>query len=94
MELGAQEFGTSREWVDVMGRRCVQHLWCMPSPFDKKRHWQDSFAYFASAGGQLARLYNLLAEKRKELQQLQRVSEGLEHAAEVFDGSCEALDDR
>ncbi|CAK8999310.1 EF-hand domain-containing protein [Durusdinium trenchii] len=28
-------------------------------------------------------LYNLLAEKRKELQQLQRVSEGLEHAAEV-----------
>eukprot|EP00439_Symbiodinium_sp_Y106_P007073 s6389_g1.t1 len=28
-------------------------------------------------------LYNLLAERRKELQQLQRVSEGLEHAAEV-----------
>ena len=28
-------------------------------------------------------LYNLLAEKRKELQQLQRVGEGLEHAAEV-----------
>ncbi|OLP73549.1 hypothetical protein AK812_SmicGene47181, partial [Symbiodinium microadriaticum] len=27
-------------------------------------------------------LYNLLAERRKELQQLQRVSEGLEHAAE------------
>ena len=29
------------------------------------------------------RLYNLLAEKRKELQQLQRVTEGLEHAAEA-----------
>mmetsp|Transcript_50050 Transcript_50050/g.116803 ORF Transcript_50050/g.116803 Transcript_50050/m.116803 type:complete len:291 (-) Transcript_50050:33-905(-) len=28
-------------------------------------------------------LYNLLAERRKELHQLQRVSEGLEHAAEV-----------
>ncbi|CAE7301439.1 unnamed protein product [Symbiodinium natans] len=28
-------------------------------------------------------LYNLLAERRKELQQLQRTSEGLEHAAEV-----------
>jgi len=32
----------------------------------------------------LLRLYNLLAEKRKELQQLQRVSEGLEHAAEAI----------
>ncbi|CAJ1441098.1 unnamed protein product [Effrenium voratum] len=28
-------------------------------------------------------LYNLLAERRKELQQLQHVSEGLEHAAEA-----------
>ena len=30
-----------------------------------------------------SRLYNLLAERRKELQQLQRVADGLEHAAEV-----------
>eukprot|EP00913_Durusdinium_trenchii_P035499 g33220.t1 len=49
----------------------------------EKADWEPSSNPWDSRDKDPMELYNLLAEKRKELQQLQRVSEGLEHAAEV-----------
>lgn len=64
-----------RELEDALGSAFRQEL-------ESRDHYPSSNPW-DSRDKDPMELYNLLAEKRKELQQLQRVTEGLEHAAEV-----------